>query len=58
MVPCVLAEQGSSRKNLPTYHSLELLVLLWLEHQLNLMNATLPWVQVGFGYVLIDARAF
>jgi hypothetical protein len=58
MVPCVFPEQGSGRKNLPAYHSLVPLVLLWLEYQLNLVNATLLWVQVWFGFVLIDAHAF
>lgn len=58
MVPCVFAEQGSGRKNLPSHHSLVLLVLLWLEHQLNLVNATLLWVQVRFGFALIDTHAF
>ena len=58
MVPCVPAEQGSGRKNLPAYHSFVLLVLLWLEHQLNLVNATLLRVQLGFGFIFIDAHAF
>ena len=58
MVPCVFAEQGSGRKNLPAYQSLVLLVLLWFDHQLNLVNATLLWVQVWFGFALVDADAF
>src|SRR6478609_4421248 len=58
MVPCVFAEQGSGRTNLPTYHSLVPLVLLRLEHQLNLVNAALLWVQAGCGFVLIDAHPF
>lgn len=58
MVSCVFAEQGSGRKNLPAYHPLMLLVLLRLEHQLNLVNATLFRVQLWFGFALIDAYAF
>ena len=58
VVPCVFAEQGSGRKTPPAYHSLVPLVLLWLEHQLNLVNATQFWVQVWFGFALIDAHAF
>lgn len=58
VMPGVFAEQSSGRKNLPAYHSLVLLVLLCLEHQLNLVNATLLWVQVRIGFVLIDAHAF
>jgi len=57
MMPCVFAEQRSSRKNLPADHSL-VLILLWLEYQLNLVNAILLWVQVWFGLALIDAHGF
>ena len=32
--------------------------LLRLEHQLNLVNATLLWVQIGLNLVLFDAYAF
>ena len=58
MVSRMFSEQGSGNNNLPAYSSLVLLVLLWFEDQLNLVNATLLWVQVGFSFVLIDAYAF
>lgn len=58
VVPCVFAEQGSGRKNLIAFHSLVLLVLLWLDHQLNLANATPLWVQVWFGFALVNAHGF
>ena len=58
MVPCAFAEESSGRKNRPSHHPLVLLALLWLEHQLNLVNATLLWVQVWFGFALIDAHPF
>jgi len=57
MVPCGFAEESSRRKNRAAYHSLVLLVLFWLKHQLNLANATLLWVQVWLGFALIDAHA-
>ncbi len=58
MVPHVFAEQGSGRENLPAYQSLVLLVLIWFDHQRNLVNATLLSVQVWLGFALIDADAF